>query len=184
MPGDYMAESKMKITFFIFALALGLLGGVIQWGWTLNKDRHVTMESRIEALEKFHMAPPGHCIQSYNSAMVTVELVRKELQRHATGLELFDIIFDVEFTGTEILEERHIRDIKGTLYFIDVFGDDVVGVPVIERLDIGSGDKKRVAGIMVDWRTVLESKEWRRVLNTHPTELQVRFLVDSVIYED
>ena len=165
-------------------LAFGLLAMGAQEPASELEKRVAGLEARVTALEKLRAAPEGQKRPEAKSSVVSVRLIRKEAQRENPGLDYYNLVFDVEFTGTQVLGERRARDIKGTLYFDDVFGDEIIGATMTKRLGIGAGQKKVINGLMIDYTTVELSKEWKRVLTTAKDELRVRFVVDRVIYED
>ncbi len=143
-----------------------------------------SLETRVEALEAIHAAPAGQKAPGTASSIVSVRLTRKEAQLENPNLDYYNLVFDIEFTGTKILGGRRIKDVKGTLYFDDAFGDEIIGATMTKRLEIGAGDKTVIDGLMIAYTTVEFSAPWKRVLTTTSEELQVRFVVDSVIYED
>ncbi len=172
-----------QLTIALGVLGIGLLAMGAQGPAAELEKRVAALEARVTALEKIHAAPQGEMASQAKSSIVSVRLTRKEAQRVNPMLDYYNLVFDVEFTGTALLGERRIRDVKGTLYFDDAFGEEIVGATLTKRLGIGAGQKKVIEGLMIEYTTVEFSKEWKRVLTTDMSELRVRFVVDRVIYE-
>ena len=149
-------------------------------------SRMTQLEARVRSLESLHAAPPAAIpdASADGTAIVTVRLARKEAQLEHAGLDYLNLVFDVEFLGTQALGDKRIRDIKGTLYFDDAFGDEIIGATLTKRLGIGAGEQTVIAGLLIDYTTVELSKPWKRVLTTDSEELRLRFVTESVIYED
>lgn len=173
----------VQLTSALGALAIGLLAMGGQGPESELEKRVAALEARVTVLEKIHAAPQGQKAHEAKSSIVSVRLTRKEAQRENPMLDYYNLVFDVEFTGTPLLGERRIRDVKGTLYFDDAFGEEIIGASMTKRLGIGAGQKKVINRLTIEYTTVEFSKEWKRVLTTDMSELRVRFVVDRVIYE-
>ncbi len=172
-----------RVKYATVLIVLGLFALGAQRPDTDLEKRVAALEARVTALEKMHSTPQGEQPIEAKSSIVSVRLIQKEAKRENPMMDFYNLVFDVEFCGTPLLRERRIRDIKGTLYFDDAFGDEIIGAKVTKRLDIGSGQKKVIDGLMIDYTTVEFSDKWKRVLTTDAAELRVRFVVDKVIYE-
>ena len=174
----------MKAIHVASVLALSLVSLGLQEVKPDLEKRVTALESRVAALEEPVAAPQGQQAQDAKSSIVSVRLTRKGRTRECLLLDYYNLVFDVEFTGTKLLGDRRIRDIKGTLYFDDAFGEEIIGATMTKRVGIGSGQKKLIDGLLIDYTTVQFSDKWKRVLTTDAAELRVRFVVDSVIYDD
>lgn len=157
-------------------------------GYVTGSDDHESriksLERRVASLEKHHQPTPGSpATQSAASSVVDIALTRKEAQRENPSLDFYNIIFDVEFTGSSTLGSKRIKDIKGTIFFDDAFGEAIIGAGTTQRLNIGAGGKKVIRGLKIEFTKVGVSDGWKRVLTTDKEELSVRFVVDKVIYE-
>lgn len=118
-----------------------------------------------------------------NKDLVDVYLIRKVSE--TIGYNPYpNIVFDLEFVGKKELGKRRIKDIKGTVWFQDSFGDDIVGATTTERLNIGAGEKVLVDDKLIDGTTAEVNDKWGRVLTTDKEELNVRFEVSDIIFDN
>lgn len=92
--------------------------------------------------------------------------------------------FDLLFEGTPALGERVVRDVKGTVWFRDAFGEPITAIGATKRLNVGSGRKVRISGLTVDYTIVHRDLKWEQVLAKPREELQVRFDVEKIIYAE
>lgn len=172
----------MRSSVLLLGLAIGALPAA--WPGSDVESRVQALEQRVDALELLHEPHPGATPVQAASAIVSVRLVRKEAKLEHPMLAYHNLVFDVEFRGTEQLGDRRIRDVKGTIYFDDAFGDEIIGATTTQRLGIAAGESATVTGLLIDHTTVELSRGWKRVLTTDAAELNLRFEVDKVIYAD
>jgi hypothetical protein len=143
------------------------------------EERVKSLETRVGALERRLEAPSGAEAKRAASSIVSVRLVGKEAVRENPLLDYYNLVFDLEFPGTDYLGSKRIRDIKGAVYFEDAFGETIIGATVTKRLGIGKGENERVSRLSIDYITVESSHGWKRILATKKEELRVRFKVDK-----
>ena len=167
----------------IGVIGIGILATGAQESRPSLEMRIADLEARVSALETLSAPPASQIVSEASSSIVSVRLSRKEAQRENPMLNYYNLVFDVEFTGTQFLGERRIQDIKGTLFFDDAFGEEIIGATLTKRLGIGVGEKKVISGLVIDYTTVEFSSRWKRVLTTNSDELRMRFEVERVIYE-
>lgn len=119
-----------------------------------------------------------------DSPLVDVYLIKKEPYFEGGVRRYPHLAFDLRFVGTEAIGKRKIKDIKGTVWFLDAFGDKIQGATTTQRLNITAGESTVIEGLLIDRMTVATDNDWERVLATDIDELQVSFEPEKVIFDN
>ena len=162
------------------------------------KARIEELERRVEALEKTREGKdrePASETKSTESKsaqkndiaqdekLFDIFLVSKEAYTGGRPLPTPGITFDLRFVGTEALGDRIIKNVKGTVWFKDAFGEKIVGATSTDSLGIGAGQSKVIEGYVIDWTALIRNADWKQVLSTDIKDLKVAYETDNIIFD-